>query len=51
VVNFFKKKKKLIVDGDAIYWEVDGKRLSNEEVKRLQEEIDNEYFENSKDDK
>ncbi len=51
MVNFFKKKKKLIVDGDAIYWEVDGKRLSNEEVKRLQEEIDNEYFENSKDDK
>jgi len=51
VVNFFKKKKKLIVDGDAIYWEVDGKRLSNEEVNRLQKEIDNEYFENSKDDK
>ncbi len=51
MVNFFKKKKKLIVDGDAIYKEVDGKRLSNEEVKRLQEEIDNEYFENSKDDK
>ena len=51
MVNFFKKKKKLIVDGDAIYWEVDGKRLSNEEVNRLQKEIDNEYFENSKDDK
>ena len=40
-----------MVDGDVIYWEVDGKRLSNEEVKRLQKEIDNEYFENSKGDK
>ena len=40
-----------MVDGDVTYWEVDGKRLSNEEVKRLQKEIDNEYFENSKDDK
>jgi len=40
-----------VVDGDVTYWEVDGKRLSNEEVKRLQKEIDNEYFENSKDDK
>ena len=38
-----------MVDGDAIYWEVDGKRLSNEEAKRLLEEIDNEYFENSND--
>ena len=49
--NFSKKKKRLVIDGDAIYWEVDGKRLSNEEAKKLQEEIDNEYFENSKDDK
>ena len=49
--NFSKKKRRLVVDGDVIYWEVDGKRLSNEEAKRLLEEIDNEYFENSKDDK
>ncbi len=46
-----KKKKRLIVGRDAIYWVVDGKKLSNEEAKKLQEEIDNEYFENSKDDK
>ena len=43
-------KKRLVVDGDTIYWEVDGKKLSNEEAKKLQEEIDNEYFENLKDD-
>ena len=49
--NFSKKKKGLVVDGDAIYWEVDGRRLSDEEAKKLQEEIDNEYFENSNDDK
>ena len=49
--NFSKKKKRLVVDGDAIYWEVDGRRLSDEEAKKLQEEIDNEYFENSIDDK
>ena len=49
--NFSKKKKRLVVDEDEIYWEVDGKRLSNEEAKKLLEEIDNEYFENSKDDK
>ena len=49
--NFFKKKKKLVIDGEVTYWEVDGKRLSNEEAKRLLEEIDNEYFENSNDDK
>ena len=40
-----------MVDGDAIYWEVDGKRLSIEESRKLQEEIDNEYFEDSKDNK
>mgnify|MGYP005712549101 CR=1 FL=1 len=50
VPNFSKKKKRLVVDGDVIYWEVNGKKLSNEEAKRLLEEIDNEYFENSKDD-
>ena len=49
--NILKKKKRLIVDEDVIYWEVDGKRLSNEEADRLLEEIDNEYFENSNDDK
>ena len=49
--NFSKKKKRLVVDEDGIYWEVDGKRLSNEEAMKLQEEIDNEYFENSKDNK
>ena len=49
--NFSKKKKRLVIDGDAIYWEVDGKRLSDEEAKKLQEQIDNEYFENSNDDK
>ena len=32
-------------------WEVDGRRLSDEEAKKLQEQIDNEYFENSNDDK
>ena len=49
--NFSKKKRRLVVDGDAIYWEVDGRRLSDEEAKKLQEQIDNEYFENSNDDK
>ena len=49
--NIVNKKKRLIIDEDAIYWEVDGKRLSNEEAKKLQEEIDNEYFENSNYDK
>ena len=49
--NILKKKKRLIVDEDVIYWEVDGKRLSDEEAKKLQEQIDNEYFENSNDDK
>ena len=49
--NFSKKKKRLVIDGDAIYWEVDGKRLSDEEAKKLLEQIDNEYFENSNDDK
>ena len=49
--NILKKKKRLVVDGDSIYWEVDVKRLSNEEAKRLLEEIDIEYFENSNDDK
>ena len=49
--NFSKKKKRLVIDGDAIYWEVDGKRLSDEEAKKLQEQIDNEYFKNSNDDK
>ena len=48
--NFSKKKKRRVVDEDAIYWEVDGKRLSIEEAKILLEEIDNEYFENSKHD-
>jgi len=51
VPNFSKKKRRLVVDGDNIYWEVDGRRLSDEEAKRLQEQIDNEYFENSIDDK
>ena len=46
-----KKKKRLIVEEDIVYWEVDGKRLSNEEAMKLQEEIDNEYFEYSKDNK
>ena len=49
--NFSKKKRRLVIDGDATYWEVDGKRLSDEEAKKLQEQIDNEYFENSIDDK
>ena len=49
--NILKKKKRLILEEDVIYWEIDGKRLSNEEAMKLQEEIDNEYFENSKDDK
>ena len=45
-----KKKKRLVVDEDAIFQEVDGRRLSNEEEKILQEEIHNEYFEDLKDD-
>ena len=49
--NFSKKKRRLVVDGDTIYWEVDGKRLSSEESRKLQEEIDNEYFEDSKNNK
>ena len=49
--NIVNKKKRLVIDEDAIYWEVDGKRLSNEEAERLLKEIDIEYFENSKDDK
>lgn len=46
--NILKKKKRLIVEEDDIYWEVNGKRLSNEEAKKLQEKIDDEYFESSK---
>ena len=49
--NISKKKKRLVVDEDSIYWEVDGKRLSSEGSRKLQKEIDNEYFEDSKDDK
>ena len=48
--NILKKKKRLIVEEDVMYWEVDGKRLSNKEAKRLLKEIDIEYFENSQDD-
>jgi hypothetical protein len=51
VPNFSKKKRRLVVDEDVIYWEVDGRKLSNEEAERLLKEIDIEYFENSKDDK
>ena len=51
MTNFSKRKRRLVLDGDEIYWEVDGRRLSDEEAKRLQEQIDNEYFENSIDDK
>ena len=47
--NFSKKKKRLVVDGDVVYWEVNGKKLSNEEAKRPREDIYNEYFEKSKD--
>ncbi len=49
--NFSKKKRRLVVDEDVIYWELDGRKLSNEEAERLLKEIDNEYFENSNDDK
>ena len=49
--NIFRKKKRLIVEEEGIYWEVDGKRLSNEEARKLQEEIDNEYCEDSNDNK
>tara|TARA_A100001035_G_C27591240_1_gene412015 strand:- start:1 stop:156 length:156 start_codon:yes stop_codon:yes gene_type:complete len=51
VPNFSKKKRRLVVDEDVIYWELDGRKLSNEEAERLLKEIDNEYFENSNDDK
>ena len=33
--NISKKKKRLIIDQDDIYWEVDGKRLLNEGANRL----------------
>ena len=49
--NFSEKKKKLVIDEDTIHWEVDGKKLSNEEARKLQAEIDNEYFEGSNDNK
>ena len=49
--NLSKKKKRLVIDGEAIYWEMGGRKLSDEEAKKLQEQIDNEYFENSNDDK
>ena len=49
--NIVNKNKRLVIDEDAIYWEVDGRRLSDKEAKKLQEQIDNEYFENSNDEK
>ena len=48
--NISKKKKRLVVDENDIYWEVNGKRLSNGEAKKLQEEIDEEYFNDLSDD-
>jgi hypothetical protein len=39
-----KEKRRLVVDGDDIYWLVDGKRLSKNKAGDLQKRIDDEYF-------
>ena len=41
-----KEKKRLVVDGEDIYWLVDGKRLSKNKAGDLQKRIDDEYFNN-----
>ena len=39
-----KEERRLVVDGDDIYWLVDGKRLSKNKAGDLQKRIDDEYF-------
>ena len=39
-----KEKRRLVVDGEDIYWLVDGKRLSKNKAGDLQKTIDDEYF-------
>ena len=39
-----KEKTRLVVDGEDIYWLVDGKRLSKNKAGDLQKTIDDEYF-------
>ena len=39
-----KEKRRLVVDGDDIYWLVDGKRLSKNKAGDFQKRIDDEYF-------
>jgi len=41
-----KEKRRLVVDGEDIYWLVDGKRLSKNKAGDLQKRIDDEYFNN-----
>ena len=39
-----KEKRRLVVDGEDIYWLVDGKRLSKNKAVDLQKKIDDEFF-------
>ena len=39
-----KEKRRLVVDGEDVYWLVDGKRLSKNKAGDLQKTIDDEYF-------
>ena len=39
-----KEKRRLVVDGEDIYWIVDGKRLSKDKAGDLQKKIDDEFF-------
>jgi hypothetical protein len=39
-----KEKRRLVVDGEDIYWLVDGKRLSKNKAGDLQKTIDDKYF-------
>ncbi len=39
-----KEKRRLVVDGDNIYWLVNGKRLSKNKDGDLQKKIDDQFF-------
>ncbi len=39
-----KEKRRLVIDGENIYWLVDGKRLSKNKAVDLQKKIDDEFF-------
>ena len=39
-----KEKRRLVVDGEDIYWLVDGKRLSKNKAGDIQNKIDDEFF-------